>query len=127
MSRIAIIAGALALVSGWAFAAATDYRFELVGQPRGAGPKTIVQIRLVRVADGKPVPDAIIFDTKADMAPSGMAEMVSPLKPIAAKNGVYDFAVEPGMTGTWALHLAAKIQGETETVRGTVDTDLLAH
>ena len=42
-----------------------------------------------------------------------------------AKGGVYSFEVEPGMTGTWALHLAAKVQGEPETVRGTVNADLV--
>jgi hypothetical protein len=29
------------------------------------------------------------------------------------------------MAGTWALHLAAKVLGEPETVRGTVDVDLV--
>jgi len=29
------------------------------------------------------------------------------------------------MAGTWALHLAAKVQGETETVRGTLNAALV--
>jgi len=41
-----------------------------------------------------------------------------------AKGGAYIFEVEPGMAGTWALHLAAKVQGEQETIRGTVNVDL---
>lgn len=106
-------------------AAATDYRFELVGKPQLAGQKDMVQIRLVRVSDGKPVPDAVIFESTADMGPAGMATMTAPVKPMPAKGGIYSFEVDPGMAGTWALHLAAKVQGEAETVRGTVNADLV--
>jgi hypothetical protein len=51
--------------------------------------------------------------------------MTAPVKPLPSKDGIYSFAVEPGMAGTWALHLAAKVQGEPETVRGTVNADLV--
>ncbi|MDX2292678.1 FixH family protein, partial [Streptomyces roseofulvus] len=55
--------------------------------------------------------------------PAGMATMTAPVKSMPAKGGVYSFEVVPGMTGTWALHLAAKVQGEPETVRGTINAD----
>jgi hypothetical protein len=107
-----------------AAAAAKDYRFEVASaQPVGAG-KTDVAVRLVRTTDNKPVTDAVIFENKADMGPAGMAEMpgkVAPMPP--GQDGLYHFATQTGMAGTWALHLAAKVQGETETVRGTVDFD----
>ena len=61
------------------------------------------------VADGKPVPDAVIFESKADMGPEGMATMGAPVKALPAKDGIYSFEVDPGMPGTWALHLAAKV------------------
>jgi YtkA-like len=131
MVRHHLVAGAFAFASGNAFAAvpslaaSTDYRFELVGKPLLSGQKDIVQIRLVHVSDGKPVPDAVIFESKADMGPEGMATMGAPVKALPSKDGVYSFEVEPGMAGTWALHLAAKVQGETETVRGTVNADLV--
>jgi hypothetical protein len=122
-------AGAAALVCGFALTAVqakdTDYRFELVGKPRLSAAKDIVQIRLVRAADGKSVPDAVIFESKADMGPAGMASMTAPVKALPAKDGVYSFVVDPGMAGTWALHLAAKVQGEADTVRGTVNADLV--
>ncbi|WP_428390411.1 FixH family protein [Lichenicoccus sp.] len=108
-----------------AYAAARDYRFELVGKPTVSAGRNIVQVRLVHVPDGKPVPDAVIFESKADMGPSGMATMPAPVKPMPAKGGVYSFEVAPGMTGTWALHLSAKVQGEPETVTGTVNADLV--
>lgn len=108
-----------------AHAAANDYRFELAGKPTVSAGKNMVRVRLVHVADGKPVPDAVIFESKADMGPAGMPTMPAPVKAMPAKNGVYSFEVEPGMAGTWALHLAAKVQGEPETVRGTVNADLV--
>ena len=108
-----------------ALAAATDYRFELVGKPQLSGQKDIVQVRLVHATDGKPVPDAVIFESTADMGPAGMSTMPAPVKALPAKGGIYSFQVEPGMAGTWALHLAAKVQGEPETVRGTLNVDLV--
>ncbi|HEY5208169.1 MAG TPA: FixH family protein [Pseudolabrys sp.] len=130
MIRNRIVAGATALAVGVAaslpaYAAGSDYRFELVGKPLLVGQRDIVEVRLVHVADGKAVRDAVIFESKADMGPSGMATMPAPVKALPAKDGVYRFEVEPGMAGTWALHLAAKVQGEPETVRGTVNADLV--
>ncbi len=107
------------------FAAATDYRFELVGKPQLSGGKDIIQIRLVHATDNKPVPGAVIFESKADMGPAGMPTMPAPVKALKAKDGVYSFEVAPAMAGTWALHLAAKVQGEPETVRGTINADLV--
>lgn len=128
MTSTRILAGA-AIVSIFAAAtagaAATDYRFELVGTPRLAAGKDIVQIRLVRAVDGRPVENAVIFESKADMGPAGMATMTAPVKAMPSKGAVYSFEVDPGMAGTWALHLAAKVQGEADTVRGTVNADLV--
>jgi hypothetical protein len=107
-------------------AAAADYRFELFGKPSAANGKDVVQVRLVHVPDSKPVSGAVIIQTTADMSPMGMETMTGPAKSIPGdKAGVYSFEVEPGMTGTWALKLAAKVQGETETVHGTVTAYLV--
>ena len=131
MNRTRILASATALASGLAFTAvhalatSADYRFELVGTPQLVAKKDIVHVRLVSVADGKLVPDAVIFESKADMGPAGMDTMTAPVTSLPAKGGIYSFEVEPGMSGTWALHLAAKVQGELDTVRGTVNVDLV--
>jgi hypothetical protein len=131
MIRNLVFAGAAALAFGFAspifpaHAAATDYRFELVGKPQLSGQKNIVQVRLVYAPDGKSVPDAVIFESNADMGPAGMPGMPAPVMALPAKDGIYSFEVDPGMAGTWALHLAAKVQGEPETVRGTVNADLV--
>nr|RAV91020.1 hypothetical protein DBT45_09645 [Aerococcus tenax]RAW03849.1 hypothetical protein DBT41_10825 [Aerococcus urinae] len=106
-------------------AAASEYQFELV-KAEPAGPRvTDVTVKLVHIPDNKPVPDAIIFETKADMGPSGMKGMKgqTSLLPASVEPGMYRISAETGMGGTWALALAAKVQGETETVRGTVNFD----
>ena len=54
-----------------------------------------------------------------------MQEMTAPVKPLPPKEpGIYRFEIEPGMAGGWMLSLAAKVQGETETVKGTVTVKL---
>jgi hypothetical protein len=108
----------------YAAAAPNDYRFELVqAQPAGAG-KTYVTVRLVHVPDNKPVARAVLFETKSDMGPGGMAEMPGKVTALpASEPGLYRFQVETGMAGKWALNVAAKVQGEAGTVRGSVIFD----
>ena len=81
----------------------------------------VVDVRLVHKATGKPVMDAVIFETRFDMEPDGMGGMAAS---VTAQNspapGLYRFALKPTMAGRWALKLSAKVQGEAETVRGVV-------
>ena len=131
MTRSFFVAGAAALVAAHAFALspalakAGDYRFELLGKPQAQAGADLVQVRLIHIPDGKPVAGAVIFESTADMGPMGMAVMTAPVQALPPKAGVYGFAVTPGMTGTYAVHLAAKVQGEPETVRGAVTADLV--
>ena len=104
-----------------AVAAAQDYRFEVAGPPAKSGKATIVKIRLVHIPDGKPVPGAVIFQTRFDMGPDGMASMTAPAKLVRSSDAnLYQVELEPQMGGNWALSLSAKVQGETETVSGSV-------
>ena len=125
---VPVMALVLAVASGAvqpALAKAQDYRFELAGKPEMSGGKDIIRVRLVHVPDGKPVPGAVIFESRADMGPAGMPTMTGPIKAMPSNEpGIYSFEIEPGMAGTWAITLAAKVQGETETVRGTVNAGL---
>ena len=109
------------LAAGYAVAAAKDYRFELVqAQPAGPG-KTNVIVRLVHVPDSKPIAGAVLFETKSDMGPDSMPEMPGKVTALTTdKPGLHRFQIETGMAGKWALNLAAKVQGEAETVRGSV-------
>lgn len=122
---LALMVGAVVPLS--ALAAVQDYRFELAGKPQpGRGGKSIVPVRLVHVPDGKPVTDAVVFESKADMGPMGMATMTAPVRAMPpSPDGIYRVEVEPGMAGTWAITLAAKVQGEAETVRGAVNAELV--
>ena len=117
----AAILAASTFVAAYGLAAPNDYRFELVqAQPAGPG-KTAVTVRLVHVPDNKPVAGAVLFETKTDMGPGGMAEMTGKVSPLPSDQpGIYRFQVETGMAGKWALNLGAKVQGEAGTVRGNL-------
>ena len=105
-------------------AAASDYRFEVVEvKPAGAG-KSNVTLRLTHTPDKKPVTDAVLFQVTADMGPDGMPTMTAPAKALPSKAGLYIVEIEPGMAGNWSLQVAAKVQGEAETVRAALPLKL---
>ena len=93
-----------------------DYEFQLVDQTVKKGD-AVIAVRLVHKPDGKPVPDAVIFATRLDMAPDGMQEMATKIAPVpSTEAGVYKFKATLSMAGGWQLSLGAKVQGETGTV-----------
>ena len=93
-----------------------DYEFQLVDQTVKKGD-AVIAVRLVHKPDGKPVPDAVIFATRLDMAPDGMQEMATKIAPMpSTEPGVYKFKATLSMAGGWQLSLGAKVQGETGTV-----------
>jgi hypothetical protein len=93
-----------------------DYEFQLVDQTVKKGD-AVIAVRLVHKPDGKPVPDAVIFATRLDMAPDGMQEMATKIAPMpSTEPGVYKFKATLTMAGGWQLSLGAKVQGETGTV-----------
>lgn len=117
----AVLAAALSLTAGAAFAAASDYAFEAVMAEMKKGDDVTVAVRLVHKPTGKPVADAVIIRTRVDMAPDGMAEMQSPVSPLpASEPGVYAFKTDLPMAGRYQLSVAVKVQGEPETVTGKV-------
>jgi hypothetical protein len=113
------------LQAGPVHAAASDYRFEVAQVQPAASGKSNVTLRLLHTPDKKPVSDAVIFQVSADMGPDGMPTMKAPAKAMpASQPGLYTIEVEPGMAGNWALQVAAKVQGEAETVRATLPVKL---
>src|ERR1700704_3452253 len=93
-----------------------DYEFQLIDQTIKKGD-AIISVRLVHKPDGKPVPDAVIFATRLDMAPDGMQEMATRVAPMpSTEPGIYKFKATLNMAGGWQLSLGAKVQGETGTV-----------
>jgi YtkA-like protein len=93
-----------------------DYEFQLVDKTVKKSD-AIISVRLIHKPDGKPVPDAVIFATRLDMAPDGMQEMATKVTPMpGAEPGTYRFKATLSMAGGWQLSLGAKVQGETGTI-----------
>lgn len=104
-----------------AFAGPGDYVFEPVSAEVKKADEAIVSVRLKNKVTGKPVTEAVIVQSRIDMAPDGMAEMASPITLIpSTEPGVYSFKTELSMAGRWLLSIAAKVQGEPETVIGKI-------
>ena len=94
-----------------------DYEFQLVEQSLKEGDDRTITVRLVNKTTGKPVPDAVIFATRLDMAPDAMKEMTTEVTPMpGTEPGTYRFKASVSMEGRWQLSLGAKVQGETGTV-----------
>jgi hypothetical protein len=104
-----------------AFAGAADYEFQPVKTELPTGPESEFAVKIIDKRTGKPVPDAVIFSTRLDMAPDGMDTMRSTLDPLpSAEPGVYKFKLNLNMAGGWRFLIAAKIQGEEETAKGEI-------
>lgn len=117
----AALAATISLAASAAMAGAGDYAFEPVNPEMKKGDDVTLAVRLTNKQTGKPVADAVIFKTRVDMAPDGMAEMVSDVAPLPSKEpGVYAFKTDLPMAGRYQVTLSAKVQGEAETVTGKV-------
>ncbi len=119
--QVALIGIGFTASAGIARADIKDYEFQLVDKTVTKGD-AVVSVRLVHKPDGKPVPDAVIFATRLDMAPDGMQEMATKIVPVPGTDpGTYKFKATFGMAGRWQLSLGAKVQGET----GSIDNKLV--
>lgn len=116
--RAAMLALASLVVAPQAAKAAPeDYEFQLVQNEIKQGDGAVVAIRLVDKKTGKPVENAVIFATRMDMAPDGMEMMTTTVEPMPSQEpGVYRFKTNLTMAGGWQFSVAAKVQGEAETV-----------
>lgn len=115
--RAALIGVAMIGSATMARADIKDYEFQLVDPTIQAGPDKTITVRLVNKITGRPVPGAVIFATRLDMAPDGMQEMATKIAPMpGGEPGTYKFKASFGMAGRWQLSLGAKVQGETGTV-----------
>ncbi|MCP3442828.1 FixH family protein [Bradyrhizobium sp. CCGUVB14] len=119
--KTAALAATLSLATSAAIAGAGDYAFEPVKPEMKKGENVMLAVRLTNKQTGKPVSDAVIFKTRVDMAPDGMAEMESAVAPLPSREpGVYAFKTDLPMAGRYQMTLSAKVQGEPETVTGKV-------
>lgn len=113
----------MAMKSSKPAASTAGYHFELAGPAKSSGGKSVVSVQLLH--DGKPVPGAIIIQSRADMGPINMAAMTAPIKTLGEKPpGTYSFEVSNGpvwkKSDNWALSFSAKVQSEPQTVTGSV-------
>jgi hypothetical protein len=117
----AAVAATLSLAASAAMAGADDYSFEPVNPEMKKGDDVTLAVRLISKPTGKPVSDAVIFKTRVDMTPDGMAEMESAVKPLPSKEpGIYAFKTDLPMAGRYQVTLSAKVQGESETITSKV-------
>ena len=115
--RVVLTGAALTCAATAAFADIKNYEFKLVEPTVKTGPDKTIAVKLVDKTTGKPVPDAVIFATRLDMAPDAMQEMVTKVTPLpGSEPGTYRFKASFSMAGRWQLSLGAKLQGETGTV-----------
>ena len=115
----AVIAAALILTAACSPSQGTaQYAFATSATAIPLGESTID----VNITHGdKPVIDAVIFELRFDMSPDGMGAMTGAVTPQPSNApGVYRFIVKPTMAGRWQLTLSAKVQGEADTVKGSV-------
>lgn len=125
MIRKSMLAATIVLaamnLTATALAGANDYVFEPVKAEVKKGDDVVVSVRLKHKVTGKPVTDAVIVQTRIDMSPDAMGEMTSPLTPVPSNEpGVYSFKTDLSMQGRWLLSIAAKVQGEPQTVVGKI-------
>jgi hypothetical protein len=121
VGAVALAAAMLGAVSYAAYAEIGDYEFRLVKSEMKKG-NAEVAVRLVNKKSGKPVPDAVIFAKRIDMAPDGMETMASPIEQLpSTEPGIYRFKTDLAMQGRWQLSLGAKVQGE----KGSVESKLV--
>lgn len=100
---------------------ASPYVFSAIQSEVAMNGAAIVDVRLVHQPGGKPVDNAVIFESRFDMGPDGMGGMAAPVTAQGSPApGIYRFAVAPTMAGRWELKLSAKVQGESDTVTGSV-------
>ena len=119
-----LVLGAGVAVAGFSslvFAGANDYAFEPVKSEIKSTNEAIVAVRLIHKATRKPVTDAVIAQTRIDMAPDGMPTMDAPLvRQPSREPGVFAFKSPLTMAGRWLFSVSAKVPGEAETVNGTI-------
>lgn len=97
------------------------YTFSAITNEISMQGEVVIDVRLIHGPTGKPVVNAVIFETRFDMSPDSMGSMTAPVETLGTSApGIYRFKVSPTMVGRWALTLSAKVQGVDETVTGTV-------
>lgn len=119
--KMMMVGAAMALLAGPALADPKDYRFEPVSEQIAVSPTSPVAVRLIHIPSKKPVPGAIIFQSRLEMPMNNMALMATRISAQPGDGaGAYPFVADVSMAGPWVLVLAAKVQGETANVTASI-------
>ena len=118
--RSLVLAHALTLAATIAAQAAPeDYAFKITDSVIHPGEGAVFSVSLTDLRTNTPVTGAVIFTTRLDMAPEGMEGMASPVEVLTEDTpGIYSLKADLAMEGNWRLQIAAKVQGEADTVQG---------
>ena len=93
-----------------------DYEFQLVQKEMKKGDGAVVAVRLVDRRTGKPVPDAVIFAKRIDMAPDGMPTMTAPLS-TSVPGGSGITVVQCGVSGSARSIATSRLRPASLSVR----------
>ena len=100
-------------------AAPEDYAFKITDSEIHTGEGATFSVSLTDLRTNTPVTGAVIFTTRLDMSPEGMEGMASPVEVLPEETpGIYSLKADLAMAGNWRLQIAAKVQGEADTVQG---------
>ena len=104
-----------------AFAAPEDYEFRVLEADLVRGDASVFTVSVTDLRTSEPVTDALIFATRLDMAPDGMASMTATVEALASDvPGQYRFQADLGMAGAWRFSIAVHFDDETEVIRREV-------
>ena len=111
---LTLILGAAPIAS----AAPEDYEFKIIETDLPQGNGAILTVAVTDLRTNGPVTDAVIFATRLDMAPDGMATMTAPVEALASEvPGQYRFQADLGMAGAWRFSIAVHLDAETKVIR----------
>ena len=123
---VAALVVAAQLSATMAQAAASDYSLILVQTTYPFGNGAILDVILTDTLTNTPIDGAILFATRMDMEPDGMETMTTPIVALPIeKPGHYRFSTDLTMDGNWRFSVAAKVQGEAETVQAQIVIEVL--
>ena len=110
----ALLTGAASVAT----AAPEDYEFAVLETALAQGDGAILTVAVTDLRTDAPVTDAVIFATRLDMAPDGMATMTTPVLALPSDiPGQYLFQANLGMAGAWRFSIAVHFDAETEVIR----------
>ena len=102
-------------------AAPSDYEFKILETDLPQGDGAFLTLAVTDLRTQTPVTDAVIFATRLDMAPEGMAKMTTPVEALASNiPGQYRFQADLAMAGVWRFSIAVHFDDETEVIRREV-------